>query len=119
MSGRRRRLDKKLHGRLMDDVLLGAIQSPDWRDMLLNLSEGEIIRVDTAFAVGRTDAPSRLIRQYELEFELSLDCSKENWDSRYMVEGAITFKLQAVRYPSVGVYAEELPEEIGVPDDVN
>jgi hypothetical protein len=113
MSHRRKRQDKKLHSLYIGDVILAAIISPGWKDVFLDLNEGDSLRLDSTFVAGKTDEASFLIRRFQLSYFLERSSFEGRGDPEPM-EGALTFKLQALRHPQVRVFVEEFPDEIGI-----
>jgi hypothetical protein len=112
MASRRKRLDKKLHSRFIEDVLLLMITSPAWQQDFLDLEAPNSLTIDGGRAAGRMDEASFLIRRFDLRFALSR--AEDDWGpDPDPVEDALKFRLEAVGYPSVCVYVEEFPDEIG------
>ncbi len=112
MPRNKRRLDKRLHSKHLDEVILEVLDNPDWRDALLALAPPDEIAIDCAAVAGKANSAAYLIRRHSLSYVLSVDAENECGDPEPM-EDAKVFKLQAKRHPSVYVYAEELIDDIG------
>ncbi len=113
MARRKRLLDKRLHSRHLDEVILGILDSPAWRDTLLELEPPGTVTIDSRAVSGQDDDTAHLIRRNQLSYVISVDAENECGDPD-PIEGAKVFKLQATRHPVVHVYAEELIEDIGL-----
>jgi hypothetical protein len=112
MASRRKRLDKKLHNRFVEDVLLLMITSPVWKPEFLGLEGSDSVAIDSSLAEGRMDEASFLIRRFDLHFVLAR--AEDDWGpDPDPVEDALKFKLQAALHPTVRVYVEEFPDQIG------
>lgn len=112
MAGRRKRLDKKLHSRFVEDVLLLMITSPVWKQEFLGIEGSGSVTIDARLAAGRMDEASFLIRRFDLRYVLAR--AEDDWGpDPDPVEGALKFSLQAAEHPMVRVYVEEFPDEIG------
>ena len=103
MAHRRKRQDKKVHSLYLEDVILAAIVSPEWRDVFLGLNEGDSLRLDSDFVKGRKDEASFLIRRFQLRYVLERGSFGGPGDLEAM-DVALTFKLEALRHPSVHVF---------------
>ena len=112
MASRRKRLDKKLHTRFVEDVLLLMITSPVWAQEFLGLEGSNSVTIDASLAAGRIDEASFLIRRFGLRYVLAR--AEDDWGpDPDPVDDALKFRLQAVDHPTVRVYVEEFPDEIG------
>jgi hypothetical protein len=114
MSRRKRRSDKLVHSRNLDEVMICLLESPRWKQKLLDLEPSDQIVIDNGELADQDDEAGYLVRRYQLNYILSVDADNECGDSD-PAQDAKVFKLRAARHPSVLVYAEELLEDIGCP----
>ena len=112
MARRKRRRDKQVHAKNLDDVIIALIESPRWRETLLQLEAPGQRVIDARAVAGQDDPAARRIRRYQLSYLLSVDPNNESGDPD-PADDAKVFKLEAAKHPSVYVYAEELLGDIG------
>lgn len=103
---------KKLHADNLDDLILMVLSTPEWRDTILSLREGGSVRLDADGIGDGEDGVSQLVRRHGLRFELTRIQPDESHDT---APGDRLFRLQACDFPDLFVFAEETPDQIGVP----
>ena len=115
MSKQPRRLRKKVHSLHKDEVLLAAISSPDMGSDLLALGVGQFVTVSPSNSAALRERARYLVNRWRLSFTLLRVAGDDGPGATdpFPVPGSWSFRLEAKEFPSVAVWAEELPEQIG------
>jgi hypothetical protein len=114
----RRRLRKKLHARHADEVLGSAIFSEAIGPALRELRVGDSLAITPNSPARLSASLRRLVQGFGLQFVLArvpLGDGPAATDP-YPVPGAWLFRLSAREFPSVAVWSEVLPHQIGRPE---
>jgi hypothetical protein len=118
MPKRKRRGDKHVHSNYLFDVLVGLVDSSDWKEKLLQLEPPNELAINAKEFSGQDGAAAYWVRRYQLSYVLTLDVNNEIGDPD-LLEGARIFKLQSSRHPMVYGYIEEMPEDIGMGEGID
>ncbi len=109
----KRRLRKKIHARFLDDVILDALSSESLAVHLRQLDSGGEIFISCPAPRDFPSSVRKAINRWRLTYRISLAAEEELAGFDSSEPGAVTYKLQAIRFPNLVVYAEEYPENLG------
>jgi hypothetical protein len=100
MRKRSRRLVKKLHRRLLHDVLVEASLASNWRSRLFDPRLGEVFEISNADLAGLTGEVATAIQKYGLRFSVATvdPAEAEAWLSE---NGEVVFAFWAADFPRI------------------
>ena len=104
MKQRSRRLTKKLHKKLLPDILYEVSTSPYWRKLLFESKPNEVLGISYSSNSTLSNSLRKSLATYHLEFSVSVvsENEAESWLSE---NGSVIFKFWANAIPSLKMYS--------------
>ena len=112
MKQRSRRLTKKLHKKLLPDILYEVSMSPYWRKLLFESKPNEVLGISYCSYSALSNALKKALVKFQLEFSVSM--VSENEAEPWLNEnGNVIFKFWANTIPSLKMYSGNNRNHIG------
>ena len=112
MKQRTRRLTKKLHKKILPDILYEVSTSPYWRKLLFESKPNKVLGISYCSYSALSDSLRKALSTYHLEFSVSVvsENEAESWLSE---NGNVIFKFWANAIPSLKMYSGNNRNHVG------
>ena len=102
----KQRLNKKLHKKYLDDILMDISISNKWRNEIFNLQKGQHLIINKESSIPLPSYIKHPIIQYNLQY---IVCIVETCPE-YFDEGLIIFQFSPKMFPNVKRYSGNNPD---------
>jgi len=102
----KKRLNKKIHTKYLDDIVMDISLSNKWRNEIFNLEKGQHLNINKESKIPIPTYIERPIFQYNLQY---IVCVVESCPE-YFDEGLIIFQFSPKNFPNVKRYSGNNPD---------